>query len=31
MRHTGQWIELFTNLILDECLESIRREPHYLP
>jgi hypothetical protein len=31
MRHTGQWIELFTNLSLDECLESIRNEPHYLP
>ena len=31
MRHTGQWIELFTNLSLDECLESIRSEPHYLP
>jgi hypothetical protein len=31
MRHTGQWIELFTNLTLGECLESIRSEPHYLP
>ena len=31
MRHTGQWVELFTNLTLDECLESIRSEPHYLP
>ena len=31
MRHTGQWIELFTNLSLDECLESIRSEPYYLP
>ncbi len=31
MRHTGQWVELFTNLTLDECLESIRNEPHYLP
>jgi hypothetical protein len=31
MRHTGQWIELFTNLTLDECLESIKNEPHYLP
>jgi hypothetical protein len=31
MRHTGQWIELFTNLTLDECLESIKSEPHYLP
>jgi hypothetical protein len=31
MPHTGQWVELFTNLTLDECLESIRSEPHYLP
>jgi hypothetical protein len=31
MRHTGQWAELFTELTLDECLESIRNEPHYLP
>jgi hypothetical protein len=31
MRHTGQWIELFTNLSLDECLESISSEPHYSP
>ena len=31
MRYTGQWVELFTNLTLDECLESIRSEPHYLP
>lgn len=31
MRHTGQWIELFNDLTLDNCLESIRDEPHYLP
>jgi hypothetical protein len=31
MRQTGQWVELFTDLTLDECLESIRNEPHYLP
>ena len=31
MRHTGQWVELFTGLSLDECLESIKNEPHYLP
>ena len=31
MRYTGEWIELSTNLTLDECLESLRREPHYLP
>lgn len=31
MRHTGQWIELLTELTLEECLESIKSEPHYLP
>lgn len=31
MRHTGQWREIFTDLTLDECLESIGSEPHYLP
>ena len=31
MRHTGQWIELYADLSLEECLESIRNEPHYLP
>jgi hypothetical protein len=31
MRHTGQWIELLSGLTIDECLESIRNEPHYLP
>lgn len=31
MRYTGQWIELFIDLTIDECLESIRSEPHYLP
>ena len=31
MRHTGQWLELFANLTLEECLESIKSEPHYLP
>ncbi len=31
MRHTGQWAVLLTGLTLDECLESIRDEPHYLP
>jgi hypothetical protein len=31
MRHNGQWVELFAGLSLDECLESIKNEPHYLP
>ncbi len=24
MRHTGQWVELYTGLSLDECLAAIR-------
>ncbi len=31
MRHTGQWFELYTELSLDECMEAIRSEPHFLP
>ncbi|MFZ5996869.1 MAG: hypothetical protein ACOYW7_05210 [Nitrospirota bacterium] len=31
MRHTGQWWELYTDLTLEQCLEAIRDEPHFLP
>jgi hypothetical protein len=31
MRHTGQWIELYTDLPLDECLMSVRDEPFFFP
>jgi hypothetical protein len=31
MRHTGQWWELYMDLSLDECLEAVRSEPHFLP
>jgi hypothetical protein len=31
MRHTGQWVELYTGISLDECLASIRDEPFFLP
>jgi len=30
-RHTGQWIELYTDISLDECLASIRDEPFFFP
>ena len=30
-RHTGQWIELYTDISLDECLVSIRDEPFFFP
>lgn len=30
-RHTGQWVELYTDIPLDECLVSIRDEPFFFP
>ncbi len=29
MRHTGQWIELYTDLTVDECLAAIRDDPNF--
>jgi hypothetical protein len=31
MRHTGQWIELYPSLTVDECLAAIADEPYFLP
>jgi hypothetical protein len=31
MRYTGQWFELFTELPLDACLDSIRDDPWFHP
>ena len=31
MRHTGQWVELYTGLPLDECLAAIRDDPFFQP
>lgn len=31
MRHTGQWWEIYQQLSLDECLETIEGEPHFIP
>jgi hypothetical protein len=31
MRHTGQWVELFTGQTVDECLKSIQEDPWFLP
>ncbi len=31
MRHTEQWLELYTNLSVDECLATIKDDPHFLP
>lgn len=29
MRHTGQWFEIFQDLSVDECLETIKDFPHF--
>ena len=31
MRHTGHWVELFLGKTLDECVESIRDDPWFIP
>lgn len=31
MRHTEQWFELFTDLSVDECLATIKDDPHFMP
>jgi hypothetical protein len=31
MRHTGKWVELFTDQTLDECLKSIQEDPWFVP
>ncbi|MFZ3168330.1 MAG: hypothetical protein WA130_11995 [Candidatus Methanoperedens sp.] len=31
MRHTGQWLEIYTGLSADECLAAIKDDPHFLP
>ncbi len=31
LRHTGQWIQLYTDLTVDECIETIRDDPYFSP
>ncbi len=31
MRYTEQWLELFTGLSVDECLATIKDDPHFMP
>lgn len=31
MRHTEKWFEIFQGLSIDECLETIRDFPHFMP
>jgi hypothetical protein len=30
MRYTGEWIELYTDQTVDECLTSIKDEPYFV-
>ncbi len=31
MRHTGQWLEIYTGLSVDECLAAVKDDSHFLP
>lgn len=31
MRHTGQYLEIYKGLSVDECLASIKDDPNFLP
>ncbi len=31
MRYTGQWVEIFQDLSLEECLAAIRDDPMFQP
>ncbi len=31
MRHTGQWVELYEGLTVDECLKAIKDDPWFQP
>jgi hypothetical protein len=31
MRHTGQWVQLYDALSVDECLKAIRDDPWFQP
>lgn len=30
-RHTGEWIEIYPNVSLDECLEALKEDPRFVP
>ena len=31
MRHTGEWIEIYSDLSVDQCLDAIRDDPLFQP
>ena len=31
MRHTGEWVEVYPNWPLEECLAAVKEDPSFLP
>ncbi len=31
MRHTGQWVEVYSDLSVDQCLQAIKDDPFFIP
>jgi hypothetical protein len=31
MRHTGEWVGLFDELTVDECMKAIQDDPWFVP
>ena len=31
MRHTGEWVGIFDNLSVDECMKAIQENPWFMP
>ena len=31
MRHTGEWIQIYPNVSLDECLAAVKDDPWFIP
>jgi hypothetical protein len=31
MRHTGEWWEIYPDLSLEQCLNAVENEPHFMP
>jgi len=31
MRHTGQWVEVYEGVTVDECMTAIRDDPWFVP
>jgi hypothetical protein len=29
MRYTGQWIQIYLDLTVDECIEAVRDDPYF--